>query len=118
MADLEERAKSNFFEKESEDEVQKSQQAAKEKEVQSVRATKDQVGETSSYLDATPSPSKLLDDHPLGAFVKSEEEEETASTSCAVAAAIKQEVESGASELPEVKKEPEEVLTDCCRSNE
>jgi len=73
------------------------------------------VPQTSSYLDATPSPSKLLDDHPLGAFIKSEEEEETASTSCAVAA-IKQEVESGASELQEVKKEPEEVLTDCDQS--
>ncbi|XP_034405595.1 pre-mRNA cleavage complex 2 protein Pcf11 [Cyclopterus lumpus] len=164
IADLEERAKSNFFEKESEDEVQKSQQAAKEKEFQSVRATKDQVGElceicqeafetywveeeedwflkdalrvddknfhpacfedyknTSSYLDVTPSPSKLLADHPLSAFIKSEEddeeeeeEEEEASASCA--AAVKQEVESGASELPEVKKEQEEVLMDCDQS--
>lgn len=45
IADLEERAKSQFFEKENEEEVQKSQAAAKEKEFQSVKATKDQVGE-------------------------------------------------------------------------
>lgn len=48
IADLEERAKSQFFEKENEEEVQKNQAAAKEKEFQSVRATKDQVGEVSS----------------------------------------------------------------------
>ncbi|XP_068454962.1 pre-mRNA cleavage complex 2 protein Pcf11 [Clinocottus analis] len=165
IADLEERAKSHFFEKENEVEVQKSQQAAKEKEFLSVKATKDQVGElceicqepfetywveeeedwflkdalrvddknfhpacfedyknTSSYLDVTPSPSKLLAEHPLSAFIKSEEdEEEEASASCAVAAAavaaitVKQEVESAAAcELPEVKKE--EVLTDCDQS--
>lgn len=48
IADLEERAKSQFFEKENEEEVQKSQAAAKEKEFQSVRATKDQVGEVST----------------------------------------------------------------------
>ncbi|KAF6740011.1 Pre-mRNA cleavage complex 2 protein Pcf11 [Oryzias melastigma] len=133
IADLEERAKSQFFEKENEEEVQKTQAAAKEKEFQSVRATKDQVGElceicqepfetywveeeedwflknaikvdeknfhpscfedyknTSSYLDATPSPSKLLTEHPLGAFKTDEEP-----TSCAMAAAsVKQEVES------------------------
>lgn len=47
IADLEERAKSHFFEKENEEEVQKSQAAAKEKEFQSVKATKDQVGEVS-----------------------------------------------------------------------
>lgn len=46
IADLEERAKSQFFEKENEEEVQKNQAAAKEKEFQSVRATKDQVGES------------------------------------------------------------------------
>lgn len=45
IADLEERAKSHFFEKENEEVVQKTQAAAKEKEFQSVRATKDQVGE-------------------------------------------------------------------------
>ncbi|XP_033504933.1 pre-mRNA cleavage complex 2 protein Pcf11 isoform X2 [Epinephelus lanceolatus] len=160
IADLEERAKSQFFEKENEEEVQKSQAAAKEKEFQSVKATKDQVGESceicqepfetywveeeedwflknavrvddknfhpacfedyknSSYLDVTPSPNKLLTDHPLSAYIKSEEEE---GTSCEVAAAaaaaaasvsVKQEVKSEASELPDVKKEEEEVLRD------
>ncbi|XP_035523034.1 pre-mRNA cleavage complex 2 protein Pcf11, partial [Morone saxatilis] len=150
IADLEERAKSQFFEKENEEEVQKSQAAAKEKEFQSVKATKDQVGETceicqepfetywveeeedwflknairvddknfhpscfedykntSSYIDVTPSPKKVLTDHPLSAFVKKEEEEEVtscAATSCAVAA-VKQEVEPEAVELPEVKQE-------------
>ncbi|CAI5642487.1 unnamed protein product [Oreochromis niloticus] len=157
IADLEERAKSQFFEKENEEEVQKSQAAAKEKEFQSVRATKDQVGEsceicqepfetywveeeedwflknaikvddknfhpscfedyknTSSYVDVTPSPSKLLTDHPLGAFVKTEEKQEEVA-SCAVAAAaaaaaaattsVKQEVQSESGEPPEVKTE-------------
>lgn len=48
--------------------------------------------QTSSYLDATPSPSRLLADHPLGAFVKTEEEE--GETSCQVTSCqIKQEVE-------------------------
>uniref|UniRef100_A0AAV2J7W2 Pre-mRNA cleavage complex 2 protein Pcf11 n=1 Tax=Knipowitschia caucasica TaxID=637954 RepID=A0AAV2J7W2_KNICA len=107
IADLEERAKSQFFEKENEEEVQKTQAAAKEEEIQSVRATKDQVAELceicqepfetywveeeedwflrnalrvdeknfhpacfedyqkSSYLDVTPSPNKLLTEHPL-----------------------------------------------------
>lgn len=50
IADLEERAKSHFFEKENEEEVQKNQAAAKEKEFQSVKATKDQVGEVSISL--------------------------------------------------------------------
>ncbi|KAM7397428.1 hypothetical protein PAMA_005632 [Pampus argenteus] len=45
IADLEERAKSQFFEKVNEEEVQKNQAAAKEKEFQIVKATKDQVGE-------------------------------------------------------------------------
>ncbi|XP_044077254.1 pre-mRNA cleavage complex 2 protein Pcf11 isoform X2 [Siniperca chuatsi] len=161
IADLEERAKSHFFEKENEEEVQKSQAAAKEKEFQSVKATKDQVGElceicqepfetywveeeedwflknairvddknfhpscfedyknTSSYLDVTPSPNKVLADHPLSAFVKKEEEEEE-DTSCAVAAAsLKQEVESEAGELPDVKKEEQEVLTDEVQSDQ
>lgn len=68
IADLEERAKSQFFEKENEEEVQKSQAAAKEKEFQSVRATKDQVGEVSTadgrstanllFGDITGSPNK------------------------------------------------------------
>ncbi|XP_031173245.1 pre-mRNA cleavage complex 2 protein Pcf11 isoform X2 [Sander lucioperca] len=179
IADLEERAKSHFFEKENEEEVQKSQAAAKEKEFQSVKATKDQVGELceicqeafetywveeeedwflknalrvddknfhpacfedykNTYLDATPSPNKTLTDHPLGAFVKSEEqEEEDATSSCAVAAAaaiaaiaaatgaatgaasVKQEVDSEtASELPDVKTEETEVLTDRVQCDE
>ncbi|XP_059207392.1 pre-mRNA cleavage complex 2 protein Pcf11 [Centropristis striata] len=164
IADLEERAKSQFFEKENEEEEKKkSQAAAKEKEFQSVKATKDQVGESceicqetfetywveeeedwflkdairvddknfhpacfedyrnSSYLDVTPSPNKVLTDHPLSGFIKSEEEEEGTS-SCAVAAAaavaaastsVKQEMDTEASELPDVKKEEEEeVLTE------
>ncbi|XP_040006279.1 pre-mRNA cleavage complex 2 protein Pcf11 [Xiphias gladius] len=166
IADLEERAKSQFFEKENEEEVQKNQAAAKEKEFQSVRATKDQVGEsceicqepfetywveeeedwflknairvddknfhpscfedyknTSSYLDVTPSPSKVLADHPLSAFIKTEEEEEGEGTSCAVSAtaatSVKQEAEPEAGELPDVKKEEErEVLTDEAQSEE
>ncbi|KAM4726808.1 pre-mRNA cleavage complex 2 protein Pcf11 [Anableps anableps] len=142
IADLEERAKSQFFEKENEEEVQKNQAAAKEKEFQSVRATKDQVGEsceicqepfetywveeeedwflknavrvddknfhpacfedyknTSSYLDVTPSPSRLLAEHPLGAFVKTEEEE---GTSCQVTSCqVKQEVDGDPSGVPQ-----------------
>ncbi|KAG7516333.1 hypothetical protein JOB18_028992 [Solea senegalensis] len=150
IADLEERAKSHFFEKVNEEEVQKNQAAAKEKEFQSVRATKDQVGESceicqepfetywveeeedwflkdavrvddknfhpacfedyknTTYVDATPSPNKLLTDHPLGSFVKTEEDVEE--TSCAVAAAVsvKQEVVPEAAELPDMKKEVED----------
>lgn len=45
IADLEERAKSLFFEKVNEEVVQKTQEAAKEQEFQSVRATADVVGE-------------------------------------------------------------------------
>uniref|UniRef100_UPI003AAEEB5D pre-mRNA cleavage complex 2 protein Pcf11-like n=1 Tax=Centroberyx gerrardi TaxID=166262 RepID=UPI003AAEEB5D len=148
IADLEERAKSQFFEKENEEEEQKSQEAAKEKEFQSVRATADVVGEsceicqeafemyweeeeeewhlknairvedktyhpscyedyknTSSFLDVTPSPSRLLAEHPLTAFVKREaEEEEEAAASCP--APVKQEVEAEAV----VKREEDEVL--------
>lgn len=66
--------------------------------------------QTSSYVDVTPSPSKLLTDHPLGAFVKTEEKQEV--TSCAVAAAaaaaatsVKQEVQNESGEPPEVKTE-------------
>ncbi|XP_034538863.1 pre-mRNA cleavage complex 2 protein Pcf11 isoform X2 [Notolabrus celidotus] len=166
IADLEERAKSLFFEKVNEEEVQKTQAAAKEKEFQSVKAAKDQVGElceicqepfetywveeeedwflknairvddknfhpscfedykNSSYIDATPSPSKLTSEHPLTAFIKKEEKDEE-ETSCSVAAATavaaitaavsapaSQEVKSEEScELPEVKKEAE-LLTE------
>ncbi|XP_011609384.2 pre-mRNA cleavage complex 2 protein Pcf11 [Takifugu rubripes] len=145
IADLEERAKSLFFEKENEVEVQKNQAAAKEKEVQCVKATKDQVGESceicqeqfetywveeeedwflknairvddkifhpscfedykNSYIDVTPSPNKLLTDHPLSSFIKTEDGVEE--TACSVSATVKQEVES---ELPDIK--AEEVLT-------
>ncbi|XP_029029356.1 pre-mRNA cleavage complex 2 protein Pcf11 [Betta splendens] len=154
IADLEERAKSQFFEKENEEEVQKNQAAAKEKEFQSVRATKDQVGESceicqepfetywveeeedwflkdavrvddknfhpscfedykNSCIDVSPSASKLLTDHPLSAFIKTEE----GAASCLIApSSVKQEVDT---ELPEVKKEEEEViLTECVQSEE
>ncbi|XP_041949757.1 pre-mRNA cleavage complex 2 protein Pcf11 isoform X2 [Alosa sapidissima] len=46
IADLEERAKSQFFEKVYEEVVQKTQEAAKEKEFQSVKAAADVVDET------------------------------------------------------------------------
>uniref|UniRef100_A0A1A7WKS7 Pre-mRNA cleavage complex 2 protein Pcf11 n=2 Tax=Iconisemion striatum TaxID=60296 RepID=A0A1A7WKS7_9TELE len=157
IADLEERAKSQFFEKENEEEVQKNQAAAKEKEFQSVRATKDQVGEsceicqepfetywveeeedwflknavrvdeknfhpacfedyknTSSYLDVTPSPSKLLTDHPLGTFLKTEEDEENV-TSCDVIS-VKQEVLSESCEPPQ-EDQGRDVLTDLKSEN-
>lgn len=73
----------------------------------------------SSYIEVTPSPNKLLTEHPLTAFVKTEEEEEE-QTSCSVtaaaaAAAVKQEVEKP--ELIDVKKE-EEVLTDDVQSEQ
>uniref|UniRef100_UPI0037E93CE0 pre-mRNA cleavage complex 2 protein Pcf11 n=1 Tax=Semicossyphus pulcher TaxID=241346 RepID=UPI0037E93CE0 len=157
IADLEERAKSQFFEKVNEEEVQKTQAAAKEKEFQSVKAAKDQVAElceicqepfetywveeeedwflknairvddknfhpscfedykNSSYIDVTPSPNKLLTEHPLSAFIKEEEEEEQEEeTSCALAAAsVSQEVKSEVVEPPVVKtEEEEEVLTE------
>ncbi|XP_029957302.1 pre-mRNA cleavage complex 2 protein Pcf11 [Salarias fasciatus] len=155
IADLEERAKSQFFEKENEEVVQKSQAAAKEKEFQSVRAAKDQVGElceicqepfetywveeeedwflknairvddknfhpscfedyknTSSYLDVTPSPNKLLTDHPLSAFTNTEqgeEEEEGGASSAVDAVSVKQEEEEPA-EPPKVKEEKAEEV--------
>ncbi|XP_068600457.1 pre-mRNA cleavage complex 2 protein Pcf11 [Brachionichthys hirsutus] len=157
IADLEDRAKSQFFEKESEEEEQKNQAAAKEKEFQSVKATKDQVGElceicqepfetywveeeedwflknavrvddknfhpacfedykNSAYVEATPSPSKALADHPLSAFIKEEVEEGGASCSFA---AVKQEVEPEADELPEVKKEEKDVLSEDVQSDQ
>ncbi len=75
----------------------------------------------SSYIDVTPSPNKVLAEHPLSAFIKKEEEEEgeekDTSTSCA--AAVKQEVESDAVELPDVKKEiKEEVPTEEVQSDQ
>lgn len=48
--------------------------------------------QTSSFLDVTPSPIKLME-NPLGAFIKRESDEVT---SCC--AAVKQEVESSLSE--------------------
>uniref|UniRef100_A0A8C8FPR8 Pre-mRNA cleavage complex 2 protein Pcf11 n=1 Tax=Oncorhynchus tshawytscha TaxID=74940 RepID=A0A8C8FPR8_ONCTS len=135
IADLEERAKSLFFEKVNEEVVQKTQEAAKEKEFQSVKAAADVVDETceicqeqfemyweeeeeewhlrdairvdektyhpscfedynntSSFLDVTPSPIKLME-NPLGALIKRESDEVT--SCCAV---VKQEVESSLSE--------------------
>lgn len=152
IADLEERAKSHFFEKENEEEVQKNQAAAKEKEFQIVKAAKDQVLESceicqepfetywveeeedwflknavrvddknfhpacfedyknSSYIEVTPSPNKVVTEHPLSAFVKTEDEKEE--TSCAFSAVVKQEVEDP--ELLAVKQE--EALTDDVQS--
>lgn len=71
----------------------------------------------SSYIEVTPSPNKLLTEHPLTAFVKTEEEEEQTSCSvtAAAVAAVKQEVEEP--ELIDVKKE-EEVLTDDVQSEQ
>lgn len=57
-----------------------------------------------SYIDVTPSPNKLLTDHPLSSFIKTEDGGEE--TACSVSATVKQEVES---ELPDIK--AEEVLT-------
>uniref|UniRef100_A0A8C6WUS9 Pre-mRNA cleavage complex 2 protein Pcf11 n=1 Tax=Neogobius melanostomus TaxID=47308 RepID=A0A8C6WUS9_9GOBI len=153
IADLEERAKSLFFEKENEEEEQKNQAAAKEKEIQIVRATKDQVAELceicqepfetywveeeedwflknairvddknfhpacfedyqkTSYIDATPSPSKHLTEHPLSALnteeklsvlIKTEDEDRP---SCAEVQ-IKQEVDEEVKQEVTVKQEP------------
>ncbi|XP_062867063.1 pre-mRNA cleavage complex 2 protein Pcf11 [Trichomycterus rosablanca] len=124
IADLEERAKSHFFEKVHEEVVQKTQEAAKEKEFQSVKAAPDVVKEfceicqeqfeqywedneeewhlknairvdgntyhpscyedyknTSSFVDATPSPNKMLTENPLNAFIKQEREGEDSCSS-------------------------------------
>ncbi|KAM6986999.1 pre-mRNA cleavage complex 2 protein Pcf11 [Aplochiton taeniatus] len=149
IADLEERAKSMFFEKVNEEVVQKTQEAAKEKEFQSVKAAADVVDEsceicqepfenyweeeeeewhlknairvdgatyhpscfedyknTSPFMDTTPSPSKLLTENPLSAFVKREEEEERPSC-CTV---VKQEEEEEeVCETESVKKEEVEL---------
>ncbi|KAM4620686.1 pre-mRNA cleavage complex 2 protein Pcf11 isoform 2-T2 [Polymixia lowei] len=147
IADLEERAKSQFFEKVNEEVVQKSQEAAKEKEFQSVKATTDVVGEsceicqeafemyweeeeeewhlknairvegetyhpscfedyknTSLFLDHTPSPNKVLTEHPLSAFVKTEPDEDQPVSCCAT---VKQEAAPEAVEVPTVKEEVE-----------
>lgn len=57
-----------------------------------------------SYLDTTPSPNKLLSEHPLSAF-----KTEDPLTSCA-AVSVNQEVESEAGAPPAVKEE--ELQTD------
>ncbi|KAM3869035.1 pre-mRNA cleavage complex 2 protein Pcf11 [Diretmus argenteus] len=151
IADLEERAKSQFFEKVNEEVVQKSQEAAKEQEFQSVKATTDVVGEsceicqeafemyweeeeeewhlrnairmdgktyhpscyedyknTSSFLDVTPSPNKVLMENPLSAFIKREVEEDGETSCCA---AVKQEAEPDGGNVVNVKQE-DEVLTE------
>lgn len=64
-----------------------------------------------SYIDVTPSPNKLLTDHPLSSFVKTEDEGED--TSCSVSVTVKQEAEP---ELPDIK--TEEVLTDPVQSEQ
>lgn len=64
-------------------------------------------------MDVTPSPSKLLTEHPLGAFIKTEDEEEVTSCDCAV---VKQEVKSEAPDSPQEEEEEargqEEVQAD------
>lgn len=59
-----------------------------------------------------PSPNKLVTDHPLTSYVKTEDEGED-TTSCSVDVAVKLEAES---ELPEVK--VEEVLPDTVQSEQ
>ncbi|XP_051902493.1 pre-mRNA cleavage complex 2 protein Pcf11 isoform X2 [Hippocampus zosterae] len=161
IADLEERAKSLFFEKETEEEVQKNQAAAKEKEFQSVKAAKDQVAElceicqepfetywveeeedwflknairvddknfhpscfedyknTSLYMDVTPSPNKVLSEHPLGIFIKAEKDDN--SQCCTFEASIKQEAdpEEGEGEQPAKRQKVEELLLTDLQSEE
>ncbi|KAF7697080.1 pre-mRNA cleavage complex 2 protein Pcf11 [Silurus meridionalis] len=142
IADLEERAKSQFFEKVHEEVVQKNQEAAKEKEFQSVKAAADVVHEfceicqeqfemyweedeeewhlknairvdektyhplcyedhakTSSFVDATPSPNKMLTENPLNAFLKQERDGEASCSS------IKEEPTEGDAEAVTVKQE-------------
>ncbi|KAM5126894.1 pre-mRNA cleavage complex 2 protein Pcf11 [Mantella aurantiaca] len=127
IADLEERAKSQFFEKVHEEVILKTQEAAKEKEFQSVPAGPagaDEICEicqeqfeqywdeeeeewhlknamrvndkiyhpscyedyknTSSFLDSTPSPSKVLLENPLSAMLSLVKEETADTTSSAV----------------------------------
>ncbi|MCI4386598.1 hypothetical protein PGIGA_G00064250 [Pangasianodon gigas] len=142
IADLEERAKSQFFEKVHEEVVQKNQEAAKEREFQSVKAAADVVHEsceicqeqfemyweedeeewhlknairvdektyhplcyedyrnTSSFVDSTPSPNKMLTENPLNAFLKQEREGEGSCSS------IKEEPAEGDTEAVTVKQE-------------
>ncbi|KAK7143529.1 hypothetical protein R3I93_014633 [Phoxinus phoxinus] len=142
IADLEERAKSQFFEKVHEEVVQKTQEAAKEREFQSVKAAKDVVHElcdicqeqfemyweeeeeewhlknairvdgktyhpscyedyknTSSFVDCTPSPNKMLTENPLTAFLKQEQGDEVSCSS------IKEEPPEDDTDAPMVKEE-------------
>uniref|UniRef100_A0A8C1X8D2 Pre-mRNA cleavage complex 2 protein Pcf11 n=1 Tax=Cyprinus carpio TaxID=7962 RepID=A0A8C1X8D2_CYPCA len=142
IADLEERAKSQFFEKVHEEVVQKTQEAAKEKEFQSVKAAADVVHElceicqeqfemyweeeeeewhlknairveektyhpscyedyknTSSFVDCTPSPNKMLTENPLTAFIKQEQGDEVSCSS------IKEEPSEDNTDAPTVKEE-------------
>ncbi|XP_072517782.1 pre-mRNA cleavage complex 2 protein Pcf11 isoform X2 [Salminus brasiliensis] len=142
IADLEERAKSQFFEKVHEEVVQKTQEAAKEREFQSVKAAPDVVDEsceicqeqlemyweeeeeewhlknamrvdgktyhpscyedyknTSSFVDCTPSPNKMLTENPLNVFLKQEREGEASCSS------IKEEPAEGETDTVMVKEE-------------
>ncbi|XP_052443955.1 pre-mRNA cleavage complex 2 protein Pcf11 [Carassius gibelio] len=142
IADLEERAKSQFFEKVHEEVVQKTQEAAKEKEFQSVKAAADVVHElceicqeqfemyweeeeeewhlknairvdektyhpscyedyknTSSFVDCTPSPNKMLTENPLTAFIKQEQGDDASCSS------IKEEPSEDNTDAPMVKEE-------------
>lgn len=72
--------------------------------------------QTSSYLDITPSPNKLLTDHPLSTFVKTEQQEE--GNSCMTGVLVKLADPDG-NDLPAVTKvEDSEVLTDKVKSEE
>ncbi|XP_051533128.1 pre-mRNA cleavage complex 2 protein Pcf11-like [Myxocyprinus asiaticus] len=142
IADLEERAKSQFFEKVHEEVVQKTQEAAKEREFQSVKAAADVVHElceicqeqfemyweeeeeewhlknairvdektyhpscyedyknTSSFVECTPSPSKMLTENPLVDFIKQEQGDEASCSS------IKEEPSEDDADAPMVKEE-------------
>ncbi|XP_067280582.1 pre-mRNA cleavage complex 2 protein Pcf11 [Pseudorasbora parva] len=142
IADLEERAKSQFFEKVHEEVVQKTQEAAKEREFQSVKAAADVVHElceicqeqfemyweeeeeewhlknairvdektyhpscyedyknTSSFVDCTPSPNKMLTENPLTTFLKQEQGDEASCSS------IKEEPSEEDIDTPMVKEE-------------
>ena len=72
------------------------------------------VRQTSSFLDTTPSPNKVLTEHPLSAFIKTEPgEEDEAGTSCAVSS-VKQEpeAEGGGGEVDDVKAEAPTMTED------
>ncbi|XP_066502803.1 pre-mRNA cleavage complex 2 protein Pcf11 [Hoplias malabaricus] len=147
IADLEERAKSQFFEKVHEEVIQKTQEAAKEREFQSVKAAPDVVKETceicqeqfemyweeeeeewhlknamrvdektyhpscyedytntSSFVDCTPSPNKMLSENPLTAFLKQESEGEASCSS------IKEEPAEEKTDIVTVKEEAQVQL--------